>query len=80
MQTRMTVLSWASKVETLVVGARQVFASLEMGVHEMRIDWWVVEGELVSCTEALEFLAVGKRHCKADTALDGVGGSNVDAK
>ena len=76
----MTVLSWASKVEASVVGVRRAVASPEMGVHEMRIDWWVFEGELVSCTEVLGFLAVGKRRCRADTVLDGVGGSTVDVK
>ena len=49
-------------------------------MHGVYIDYWVLEGELVSCTEALEFLAEGKRHCKADTALDGVGVNDVDAK
>ena len=80
MQARTTVLSWTSKVEASTVGARQAFASLEIGVYEMRIDWRVLEGELVPCTEALEFLAEGKRQYKADTAPAGVGGSIVDAK
>ena len=71
----MTARPWVS-----MVGAKQAFASLETGMHEVYIDCWVLEGELVSCTEALEFLAEGKRHCMAGTVLNGVDGSNVDAK
>ena len=80
MQARTTVLSWASKVEASTVEARQAFASLEIGVYEMHIDWRVLEGGLVPCTEALELLAEGKRQYKVDTAPAGVGGSIVDAK
>ena len=40
----------------------------------------VPKGELVPCTAALKFLIEETRHCKVDTRLDGVVGSNVDAR
>ena len=79
-QARTTVLPWASKIEASTVEARQAFASLEIRVYEMRIGWKVLEEELVPYTEALGFLAEGKRQYKADTAPVGVGDSIVDAK
>ena len=60
--------------------AKQAFASLETGVHEMCIDWSMLEGGLVSCTVSLEFPGGGKRQYKVDTALAGVGDDIVDAK
>ena len=80
MEARTVALSWASKAEASMVGARRASALFETGVLEMRIDWWVLEGGVVPCTVLLEFLGGEKRQCKDDTAPAGVGDSNVGAK